>query len=72
MKKGPLFDKKIDYCLGVFDLTHADLLVAGGRKDKLVKRYKGDLRPVLNQQIRPKIVDSLKPVDYVYLIDKDG
>ncbi len=77
-------DKKIVCCLGVFDLTHAghilffedckkhgDILVVGIGKDALVRKYKGDLRPILNENVRLKIVDSLKPVDYVYLIDKE-
>jgi len=68
-------------CTGTFDLTHAghvlffedckkhgDIFVVGIGKDSLIKAYKGDLRPILNEHVRLKTVDSLKPVDYAYLM----
>lgn len=73
-------DKKIVFCSGVFDLTHAghiiffedckkqgDILVVSVGSDALVKDYKGSKRPVLNENVRLKTIDSLKPVDYVVL-----
>ena len=73
-------DKKIVCCTGVFDLTHAghilffedckkqgDILVVLVGRDSLVKSYKGEERPILNEHIRLKTIDSLKPVDYVIL-----
>ncbi len=73
-------DKKIVFCSGVFDLTHighiiffedckshGDILVASVGCDILVKKYKGELRPVLNEKTRMKTVDSFKPVDYTIL-----
>lgn len=75
-------DKKIVFCSGSFDLTHAghvlffegckklgDILVVMVGGDKTIKHGKGDERPILNEYMRVKIVDSLKPVDYT-LIDE--
>ena len=73
-------DKKIVLCGGIFDITHVghilfledckkygDILVVCLGNDKFVKGYKGINRPILNEQIRLKTVDSLKPTDYVFL-----
>jgi len=73
-------DKRIAYCSGTFDLTHAghvlffedckrhgDILVVGVGDDDTIRRYKGPKRPIMNQHIRLKMVSSLKPVDYVFL-----
>jgi len=73
-------DKKIVFCSGSFDLTHlghilffegcknlGDLLVVSIGGDNLVKELKGENRPVLDQSIRLKTIDSLKPVDYCFL-----
>lgn len=73
-------DQKIVFCSGTFDLTHAGhilffedckklgkVLVVGVGDDKTIKDYKGETRPILNQHIRLKTVDSLKPVDYCFL-----
>jgi cytidyltransferase-like protein len=70
-------DQKIVFCSGGFDLTHAghvlffedakkqgDVLVVLVGSDKAVKRDKGPARPILNEHMRIKLVDSLKPVDY--------
>jgi len=73
-------NKKIIFCSGSFDLTHAghalffedckkhgDILVVGIGGDKTIRKNKSKDRPILNQQIRMKMVDSLKPVDYTFL-----
>jgi len=70
-------NKKIIFCSGVFDLTHAghalffdeckkygDILVVVVGCDENIKKYKSG-RPILNEEVRIKMVDSLKPVDYV-------
>ena len=70
-------NKKIVFCSGVFDLTHAghvlffedckkigDILIVGIGRDKIIKKDKGKNRPILNEHIRLKMVDSLKAVDY--------
>lgn len=74
-------NKKIVFCSGVFDLTHAGhalflekckkegdvLVVAVGEDTSLRDLGKGKGRPVLNEHIRLKMVDSLKPVDYTLI-----
>lgn len=73
---------KIVFCSGGFDLTHAghtlffeeckklgDVLVVMIGCDDMVRRDKGKHRPILNQYLRLKMVDSLKYVDYCF-IDK--
>lgn len=74
-------NKKIVFCSGVFDLTHAGhalflekckkegdvLVVAVGEDSSLYDLGKGRGRPVFNEDIRLKMVDSLKPVDYTLL-----
>lgn len=76
--------KKIVYCSGVFDLTHpghvlfleeakkfGEILFVGVGNDATIRNYKRGMRPILNERMRIKMVDSLKPVDYCYL-DKGG
>tara|TARA_B100000315_G_C14496327_1_gene550160 strand:- start:78 stop:563 length:486 start_codon:yes stop_codon:yes gene_type:complete len=73
-------DKKIVFCSGVFDLTHAghifffekcreygDILVVGVGGDLLIKKRKGEKRPILNEKIRLKTIDSLKPVNFSFI-----
>lgn len=69
----------IVHCSGVFDLTHpghmlffedcerlGDILVVGvGSDANLQKRKPG--RPIMNQAMRLKMVNSLKPVDYCFV-----
>ncbi|MEK6889154.1 MAG: adenylyltransferase/cytidyltransferase family protein [Nanoarchaeota archaeon] len=72
--------RKIVFCSGGFDLTHAghiiffedckklgDILVVGVGRDASLRKRKGDNRPILNEHIRLKTIDSLKPVDYVFI-----
>lgn len=76
-KKHP--DKTIVFCSGSFDLPHAghilffedcknlgDILVVAVGKDEDIQRVKGPDRPILNEHMRLKIIDSLKPVDYSF------
>jgi cytidyltransferase-like protein len=73
--------KKIVVCTGGFDLTHAghalffedcknagDILVVGIASDATRRKERGPSRPVLNEHLRAKMVDTLKPVDYVFVI----
>lgn len=73
-------DKKIVFCSGSFDLTHAghvlffedckkygEILVVSVGSDILINKFKSTNRPVLNQHIRLKMVNSLKPVDIVFM-----
>ncbi len=71
--------KKIVFCSGCFDLTHAghvlffedckaqgDVLVVMVGADAVIRRDKGPERPILNEHLRMKLIDSLKTVDYVF------
>ena len=73
-------DKKIVFTSGTFDLTHAghvlffedakaqgDILVVMVAPDAAIKRDKSPYRPVINEHMRRKVVDSLKPVDYTFI-----
>lgn len=71
---------KIIFCSGCFDLVHAghvlffedckklgNILVTMVASDAVVRRDKTNNRPILNEHVRLKMVDSLKPVDYSLL-----
>jgi len=74
-------DKKIVFCSGCFDLFHAghvlffedckklgDILVVGIGPDVDMKPYKGEDRPILNETVRLKMTNSVKPVDYAFIL----
>jgi len=76
--------KKIIFCSGSFDLTHAghllffedcknlgDVLVVMVGGDKAIRRGKGGTRPILNEHLRIKMIDALKPVDYTLIDELD-
>jgi len=76
--------KKVVFTNGCFDLIHAghahylseakklgDILVVGLNSDASVRRLKGPKRPILPQNMRSFLLDSLKPVDYVVIFDED-
>ncbi|MEK6933977.1 MAG: adenylyltransferase/cytidyltransferase family protein [Nanoarchaeota archaeon] len=78
-------DQKIVFCSGTFDLPHVghllffedckkqgDILVVAIGKDANIKDYKGDKRPIMNEHIRLKMVDGMKPVDYALLDTYDA
>jgi rfaE bifunctional protein nucleotidyltransferase chain/domain len=73
-------NEKIVFCSGSFDITHAghvlffedckkhgDILVVMVGADKVINRNKGKARPILNEYVRVKMIDSLKPVDYTII-----
>ena len=76
--------KKIVFTNGCFDLIHAghvdylsrsramgDILIVGLNSDDSVRRLKGEIRPILNEEERAFILNNLKPVDYVILFSED-
>lgn len=46
---------------------YGDILVVGVGNDYIIEINKGRNRPILNQHVRLKIIDSLKLVDYCFL-----
>src|SRR3989338_4598654 len=78
--RNKLRGKKIVFCSGIFDITHAghvlffedcktygDILAVAVGSDAIIRINKGPARPVLNEHLRLKMVDSLKPVDYCFI-----
>ncbi|RMH02737.1 MAG: D-glycero-beta-D-manno-heptose 1-phosphate adenylyltransferase [Aquificota bacterium] len=76
--------KKVVFTNGCFDIVHAghasylrkakelgDILVVGINSDSSIRRIKGNKRPIIDQDMRAYLVDSLKPVDYVVIFDED-
>lgn len=76
--------KTIVFSNGVFDILHrghveyltkakalGDILVVGVNNDDSVRRLKGENRPLMSEQDRAYIVQSLKPVDRVVLFAED-
>lgn len=72
--------EKIVFCSGSFDLPHAghvlffedcrkrgDVLIVGVGGDEIISKNKGPNRPILNEHIRLKTIDSFKPVNYCFL-----
>ena len=70
-------NQKIVFTSGTFDLLHAghilffedckkhgDILVVTTGRDEVIRRNKGEGRPILNEHERLKIVSSLEVVDY--------
>ncbi|MHA4810263.1 D-glycero-beta-D-manno-heptose 1-phosphate adenylyltransferase [Flavitalea flava] len=76
--------KKIAFTNGVFDILHkghisslseaaveADYLIVGINADASVKRLKGDLRPINDEQSRATLMASLLMVDAVIIFEED-
>ncbi|AAC06521.1 D-glycero-beta-D-manno-heptose 1-phosphate adenylyltransferase [Aquifex aeolicus] len=76
--------KKVVFTNGCFDIIHAghvdylekakklgDILVVGMNSDSSVRRIKGERRPIIPQEMRAKVLSSLKPVDYVVIFEED-
>ncbi|MCL2473415.1 MAG: bifunctional heptose 7-phosphate kinase/heptose 1-phosphate adenyltransferase [Alphaproteobacteria bacterium] len=76
--------KRIGFTNGCFDLLHighlnsfitakkeCDILVVGINSDESVKRYKGDKRPIQDENTRASIVAALQFVDFVIIFDED-
>ncbi|MCS7284461.1 MAG: D-glycero-beta-D-manno-heptose 1-phosphate adenylyltransferase [Hydrogenobacter thermophilus] len=76
--------KKVVFTNGCFDILHAghahylkkarelgDILVVGLNSDASVRRIKGEKRPIIPQEMRAYLLDSLKGVDYVVIFEED-
>lgn len=75
-------NKKLVTINGAFDLLHighldqleqakqqGDVLFVGINSDQSVQSYKGENRPIINQQARAAMLAALICVDYVIIID---
>ncbi|OCG10410.1 hypothetical protein A9G24_10360 [Gilliamella sp. App6-5] len=76
--------KKIGFTNGCFDLLHlghlssltqtkklCDILVVGVNSDESIKKYKGNDRPIQDQNTRATLLASLEFVDYVIVFNDD-
>lgn len=76
--------KTLVFTNGAFDILHAghvsylefargqgDALCVGLNSDSSVRRYKGERRPINNQQDRARVLAALACVDYVVIFDED-
>ncbi len=76
--------KRVVFTNGCFDVIHAghvdylekaknlgDILVVGLNSDHSIRRIKGEKRPIIPQEMRAKVLSSLKPVDYVVIFEED-
>lgn len=77
-------NSKIVFTNGCFDVLHyghihllkeakklGDILIVGLNSDSSVTRLKGKSRPFFSQNIRLKVLESIKYVDYVIIFDED-
>lgn len=76
--------KNIVFTNGVFDILHyghvdyltkakrlGDILIVGLNTDSSVRKFKGENRPIQNEKDRARILDALKPVDYVVFFSEE-
>lgn len=76
--------KKIVFTNGCFDIVHAghissfkqarsfgDTLFVGVNSDASIKRLKGDTRPVVDQENRLKLLESISYIDYLVMFESD-
>jgi D-beta-D-heptose 7-phosphate kinase/D-beta-D-heptose 1-phosphate adenosyltransferase len=76
-------DREAAYLRGTFDLLHpghaeliqfaaqqADVLVVGIVSDEVVKSRKGPGRPIMSERDRLRMIDSLKRVDYCFIVPR--
>ena len=77
-------NKKVVFTNGCFDILHAghayylqkaksfgDVLIVGLNSDSSIRRIKGPKRPIVQEEMRAYLLDSLKPVDYVVIFEED-
>jgi len=75
--------KKIVTTNGCFDILHVghihllqeakkqgDILIVGINSDSSIKKYKGDLRPIIPEKYRAQMISALKCVDYVSIFNE--
>ena len=76
--------RKIVFTNGCFDILHAghvdylekakklgDILVVGLNSDLSISRIKGNKRPILEEDLRKKVLEGLKSVDLVVIFNED-
>lgn len=77
-------DKKVVFTNGCFDILHVghirffkeckkegDILIVGLNSDISVKRIKGFCRPIICQEDRAEILESIEHIDYIVIFETD-
>ena len=77
-------NKKTVFTNGCFDIIHpghihllkeskklGDILIVGLNSDKSIKLIKGDDRPIVNENDRVKILESIKYVDNILIFEEE-
>jgi D-beta-D-heptose 7-phosphate kinase/D-beta-D-heptose 1-phosphate adenosyltransferase len=54
-----------------FSKAQGDILVVGLAGDLILKQRKGGARPIIPEKDRARMLDSLRCVDYVFVVDED-
>ena len=85
LKSNSNYPGKIGYTSGSFDLLHAghvnylakakevcDLLIVGLNSDASVKSYKSEIRPIVPEDQRAKVLAALESVDFIFIFDEDN
>jgi len=75
---------KIVFTNGCFDILHAghadylerakslgDFLIVGMNSDASIKKIKGEKRPVIGEEMRARLLSSLRAVDLVFIFDEE-
>ncbi len=75
---------KIVFTNGCFDILHAghadyleraksfgDFLIVGMNSDSSIKKIKGEKRPIVSEEMRAKLLSSLRVVDLVFIFDQE-
>ena len=76
--------KRIVFTNGCFDILHAghadylerarsfgDFLIVGMNSDSSIRKIKGEKRPIVPEEMRAKLLSSLKPVDLVFIFEDE-
>ena len=84
IKKWKEEGKKIVFTNGCFDIIHAghvdylekakklgDILIVGLNSDLSISKIKGEKRPIIEEKLRKKVLESLKPVDLVIIFNEN-
>lgn len=77
-------NKKIVFTNGCFDIIHAghiklfeeakqlgDILIVAINSDSSIRRIKGELRPLIAEKDRAKILSAIRYIDYVTIFNED-
>jgi len=77
-------DKRIVFTNGCFDIIHhghihifdfsklqGDIVVVGLNSDASIKRLKGEERPINSIELRLKVIESIRSIDFVVIFEED-